>query len=126
TYAADLPRSCGERTDALREQVGRVRVVTAEELVAALAGERDLDVLRRELRDEVRRQRGRVGERLVERLGERRQEKRRVGTEDELPVTSAVPLGDESCVVQLVERSFLEADRERPQRLARLLGGEGR
>src|SRR5207253_3344861 len=33
----------------LREQVGRVCVVAAEELVPALAGERDLDVLGREL-----------------------------------------------------------------------------
>jgi hypothetical protein len=78
-----------ERADALGEQVGDVRVVAAEELVAALARERDLHVLRRELRDEVRRQRRRVGERLVERVGERGQEQRRVGPQHELAV--AVP-----------------------------------
>ena len=71
------PNRCGE-------QVGRIRVVAAEELVAALAGERDLHVLGRELRDEVRRQRGRVGERLVERVRERRKEQRRVGLQNEL------------------------------------------
>ena len=57
-----------------RQEVRGVGVVAAEELVAALAGERDLHVLRCELRDEVGRQRGRVGERLVEGLGERGQE----------------------------------------------------
>src|SRR3954452_2749694 len=36
-------------TDAGSEQVGRVRVVAAEELVAALTGEGDLDVTRSEL-----------------------------------------------------------------------------
>ena len=61
-----------ERADAVGEQVGRVRVVAAEELVAALAGERDLHVLGGELRDEVRRQRRRVGERLVERVARAR------------------------------------------------------
>ena len=65
--------------NALGQQVGRVGVVAAEELVAALAGERDLHVLRRELRHEVGRQRRRVRERLVERVGERGEEQRRVG-----------------------------------------------
>ena len=40
-----------ERPDSLRQQVGDVGVVAAEELVAPLAGERDLDVLGRELRE---------------------------------------------------------------------------
>ena len=61
------PRERRQRPDALGEQVGDVGVVAAEQLVAALARERDLHVLRGELRDEVGRQRGRVGERLVER-----------------------------------------------------------
>ena len=70
----ERPREPGEPGRPERQEVGGVGVVAAEELVAALARERDLHVLGRELRDEVRRQRGRVGERLVERLGQRGQE----------------------------------------------------
>ena len=103
--------------DALGEQVGRVRVVAAEELVAALARERDLHVLRGELRDEVRRQRRGVGERLVERVGQSRQEQRRVRPEHELAVLRPVALRDEPRVGELVEAALLEADRERAQRL---------
>ena len=75
------PRDAREPTDALGQQVRRICVVAAEQLVAALAGERDLHVLRGELRDEVRWQRGRVRERLVESVREGRQEQRRVRTE---------------------------------------------
>jgi len=39
-------------------------------------------------------------------------------------VSSAVALDNETHVAKLVERALLEADRERPQRLAHLLGGE--
>ena len=80
--------------DPEREQVGRVRVVAAEELVAALARERDLHVSRRELGDEVRRERRRVGERLVERLGERGEQQRGVGTQHELVVVGRVRARD--------------------------------
>src|SRR4029079_18720136 len=61
-------------TEAPREQIRDVGVVAAEELVAPLAGERALPLLRGEPRHEVRRECRRVGERLVERRGERRQE----------------------------------------------------
>ena len=47
------PRDARETGRSLGQEVGDVRVVAAEELVAALAGERDLDVGSRELRDEV-------------------------------------------------------------------------
>ena len=110
--------------DALGEQVGDVGVVAAEELVAALAGERDLDVLGGELRDEVRRERRRVGERLVERVGQRRQEQRRVRPQRQLAMDRAVALGDGARTGQLVERRLFEADRERAHGLRRLLGGE--
>ena len=36
----------------------------------------------------------------------------------------AVPLGHEARAAELVEGALLEADRERPQRLGRLLGRE--
>ena len=61
-----------QAADALGEQVRGVRVVAAEELIAALARECDLHIRRREPRDEVGRQRRGVGERLVERVRERR------------------------------------------------------
>ena len=73
-----------------------------------------------ELGDEVGGEGGRVGERLVERLGHRRQQERGVGTEDELFVPRAVPLGHQPCVGQLVEAALLEPDRERPHRLCAL------
>src|SRR5439155_16887163 len=107
--------------DASREQIGCVRVVTAEELVAALAGERDLHVARRELRDEIRRQRRRIGERLVEGVGEGRQKRGGIRAEHQLAVLRAVTLRNESCVGELVERTLLEADRERAQGLGALL-----
>ena len=91
----ERPQEARRPPDALGEQVGRVRVVAAEELVAALAGERDLHVLGRELRDEVGRKRRRVGERLVEGLGEGGEQERRVGLEHELAVLGAVALRDE-------------------------------
>jgi len=117
----ERPREPRERRHPVREQVCRIRVVAAEELVAALPGERDLDVLRGKLRDEVRRQRGRVGERLVERLGERGQEQRRVRADEQLVMVRPVALGDEPSVGALVEAPLLEADRERVHGLRRLL-----
>src|SRR5207248_1960685 len=74
----ERPRNAREGADARREQIRRVRVVAAEQLVAALARERDLHVRRRELRYEVRGERRRVCERLVEGVCERRQEQRGV------------------------------------------------
>ena len=67
----DRAEERGRPAGPLREQVGRVRVVAAEELVSPLARERDLDVLRGQLCDEVRRQRRRVCEGLVEHVGKR-------------------------------------------------------
>ena len=62
----------GEGREAVGELIGCVRVVAAEELVAAFPGKRHLHVLGGELRHEVGRQRRRVGKRLVERVGELR------------------------------------------------------
>ena len=101
------------RCEPLGETVAGVVVVAAEELVAALAGERDLDVRARELGDEVRRDRRRVREGLVERRGERGQELDRVRAEDELVVVGPYRCGDESRELPLVEAAFVEADRER-------------
>ena len=48
----------------VRELRGRVARVAGEGLVAAVAGERDRDVLPRHLREALRRDRGAVGEGL--------------------------------------------------------------
>jgi hypothetical protein len=108
----------------LREQIGRVGVVAAEELVAALAGESDLDVLGRKLGDEVGRQRRRVGERLVEGVGKGWEEERGVRAEHELAMLRAVALRHEPRIGQLVEAPLLEADRKRAHGLRCFLSGE--
>src|SRR5206468_9200444 len=120
----ERPCEARQSADPLREEVCDVRVVAAEELVAAFARERDLYVLGRELRDEVRRKRGRVGERLIECLGERGEEERRVGPQDELAMLRRVPLRDEPRIGELVERALFEADRERAKGLAARFGCE--
>ena len=115
-------RASGARWSAA--EVGGIRVVAAEQLVPALARERDLHVLGRELRDEVGRERGRVGERLVERLGERPQQQLRLRPHEQLVVLRPVALGDQPRVGALVEAALGEADRERVHRLRRLLRRE--
>src|SRR5581483_11799291 len=116
----ERPRQPCQPADPLRQPIRDVRVVPAEQLVAAFPRERDLDVLGGEARDEVRRQRRRVRKRLVESVRQCRQEQRRVGAQHELAVPRSVPLRDEPRVRELVERTLLEADRERPQPAARL------
>src|SRR5204862_773255 len=59
----ERPSEPRETAGAVGKQGSHVGEVAAEELVAALTGERDLHVLRSELGDEVRGQRRRVGER---------------------------------------------------------------
>ena len=92
-----------------------VVVVAAEELVAALARERDLDVPARELGDEVGRNRGRVREGLVERGRQSGEELDGVRPEHELVVVGAVALGDQAREAALVEAALVEADRERAE-----------
>ena len=110
----------------LGEQVGRVGVVAAEELVAALARESDLHVVGCEPGDEVGRERRGVRERLVEGLRQRGKELGRVGAEHELVVIGSVALGHEPGIRQLVEAPLLEADREGAKRLGDLLRRERR
>ena len=59
-------RAATARRNASGERMRPVALVAAEDLVAAVADERDLDVAARRLADEQRRQRGLVAERLVE------------------------------------------------------------
>ena len=118
------PQRGGDGADARRERVGDVGVVAAEQLVAALAGERDLHRAGRELRDQVRGERRRVGERLVERLGEPRQQVDRVRAHDQLVMVGAVQLGHAARQLELVERALLEADRERAHAVGALARGQ--
>src|SRR5205085_5239539 len=53
------------------------------------------------------------------------QEERSVGTKRQLPVPRAVPARDRTRPGELVERRFLESDRERADGLTALLGREG-
>src|SRR4029078_1311771 len=98
-----------ESPEAAGEQVRCVRVVTAEELVATLTGEGDLDITRGQLRDEIRRQRRRVGERLVERVGGGGEETHGGGPQHQLAMLRAVALRHEARIRKLVERALLEA-----------------
>ncbi len=120
----ERPCQRGDRADSLGEEIGDVGVVAAEKLVAALARERDLHVLGGELRDEVGRQRRRVCERLVERIREGGEQECRVGVQSQLAVHRPVARRDGAGATELVERCLLEADRERADRLGRLLRGE--
>ncbi len=117
-------RERGEPADAGGEQVGDVGVVAAEQLVAALAGEGDLDLARRQLGDQVGRQRRGVAEGLVEGLDQLREELDRVGAQDDLVMLGAVALGDQPRPLELVEARLLEADREGLHRIGLLAGGE--
>ena len=76
------------------ELIRYVRVVAAEQLIAPLPGQRDLDRAGGELRDQVGGQRRRIGERLVEHLDQARQELDRVRANHQLVVIGAVTLGD--------------------------------
>ncbi len=68
-------RDSGEKPCALREEIRLIGVVAAEELVATLTRQHDLDGGRRELCDQERRQGRRVRERLVEDVGEEPQQR---------------------------------------------------
>ena len=93
-----------------------VLVVAREQLVAAVAGEHDLDVLGGELRHHVGRNRRRVAERLVEIPGEVLDDRNHVRLEHELVVLRAERLRDFARVRELVEAVLGEADRERLDR----------
>ena len=95
-----------------------VALVAAEDLVAAVADERDLDVPPRRLADEQRRQRRLVAERLVEGVREPLEELR-AGVDLDLLVPRAVALGDRAGVGPLVVARVGEADGERAHRLGR-------
>ena len=87
--------------------------VAGPQLVAAVARQRDGDVLARRLRDVVGRHRGRIGERLVEMPGQLRQQIDDVGADDLLVLLDAEMPRDRPRVLELVEPVLVEADRRR-------------
>ena len=94
-----------------RVQVSVVAVVAAEQLVAAVAADHDLDVLARELRDLVGAEGQRIG-RLVEVVDELRQvfQERRI--QRALVVLGAGGAGHRACMRRLVELRVGQPDRE--------------
>ena len=97
-----------------RRQVGDVARVAGEDLVAAVAVERDGDVPARHLGKREGRNRGRVGERLAVMAHDARQQLDRARLDHQLRVLGAEALGDDPRKRQLVEPLVREADRERP------------
>ena len=102
-----------------------ILVVPGEELVAAVARERDGDVPGGQLRDHVGRDRRGVAERLVQIPGEVIDDLEGVRLEQELVVLGPEPLGHEPRVARLVVVRLREADRERLHR-ARVQPRHGR
>ena len=99
------------------EQRPRVSSIAGKQLVAAFAGEHDLHVPGRELRDEIQRHARRVGDRLVlvpDETGERAEVVMFV--DDHFVRVRANRAGDLPRVIQLAEGAILERDRERLQR----------
>ena len=101
--AAAAVTDARDAVEALGQRVRAVALVAAEDLVAAVARERDGDEASGVLADEERRQRGRVAERLVVRRRRAAGSAPRAsGSSDELLVDRAVALGDEPGVAPLV------------------------
>src|SRR5881396_2603272 len=96
-----------------------VAVVTEEQLVGALAGQHDLDVVAGEARHEREGDAGRGGDGLVLVPDEPRQGlEELIGRERHLAVLGADPVGDEPRPGELVGARLVEADRERAYGLA--------
>ena len=126
--SCEAPNAAAWRSAARQREHRRGRRVVSvariaeEQLVAAVAGQRDRHALARDLRHEIRRHRRRIGERLVEHVREP------IDDGEHLPVVArllvvlgAEMAGDRRGVVRFVELRVLEADRERPHRRRTLL-----
>ena len=93
-----------------------IAVVTREELVGALPGERNLDVLRRQARQRHEADRREVGDRLVHCPGERLEVDRVVERQLQLVVVGSEVLRCRTCGRQLVVRHAGKSDGERLDR----------
>ena len=106
---ADAERQ--RRTQPFFHHVEAVAPVAAEILVAAVAGQRDRDVLARQLADAVGRNRGAVGIRFVVQRRETVHEVEVVACDVIDEMTGAVPVRDLLREAGLVERRIVERDR---------------
>ena len=115
--------ACASRRERLRRQLVvllaqrqvqnrlAITAVARQQLVAALAGQHDLHVLRRELRNEIERHTRRMRDRLVfmpDQLRQRREELFR--TDDDFVMIGLESFGDEPRVLELVCFAFRERD----------------
>ncbi len=105
--ASDARRSGdGTRFHSVRDRGSAMLPVAAEQLVGALAGERDGDVLRSQFGEGDEAQRRQVGERLVEMPDEAFERDRLLGERElELVVVRSERVGDEAGVGELVARA---------------------
>jgi len=90
--------------------VNAVTIVSAKDLVAAIAGKSDRDVLASHLRNVVSGQHGGVAERLFEGTGEMLDGLDDVRLKDHLVMIGTEFIGDDASVVGFVEIVFLETD----------------
>ena len=95
-----------------RPGVNTVTIVSAKNLVAAIAGKSDGDMLARHLRNVVSGQHGGVAERLFERTGEMLDGLDDVRLKDHLVMIGAEFVGDDAGVIRFVEIVLLETDGE--------------
>ena len=107
------PEPARDQLDHAGEAMRLVRRVTGEQLVAAVARERDRHRAAGEAREQERRDQRRVAERLVEEVGQPLDEvEGAIGLQDLLVVVGAECLRHAARVGGFVERRILEADRE--------------
>ena len=106
--------SGGDAVKRSREVDRVIALVSREELVASVAGERDRNEIARELREVIGGHGGRVGVRLAVVSHEVGEDREQVGTDDELVMLGPEPLGDAATVPDLGVVALVETDRERP------------
>ena len=105
--------------------MGLVGRISGEQLVPAVARERDGRRAAREAREQVGGEERRVAERLVEELGQTRDEvEGRARIKDLFLMVGVEDASDATCVRGFVERGVLEADRERLEAAGEVPRGE--
>jgi len=114
--ASHRPRDARHPRPRVRDPVRSIGRISAEHLVAAIAGQRDRDRLAREARQKIGRQDRGVTQRLVDEVAEGLHEvQRRIGAEDVLVMFGIEDGRHAPRVFRLVERAVVEAERERAE-----------
>src|SRR5437588_200922 len=97
-------------SEAVTLSIGRITRISGEQLIAAVAGEDNLDVLAREFRNHVRGDRGRISERLVEVPDQFVDHLTNIRSYHELVMLGAEFLRRQARVLQLVITILLETN----------------